>query len=155
MSVIRWTETMSVGVESIDSDHKLLLGLVNRLDEAVRSGEGEKVVDAVLNELLGYTVYHFNREEMLMEACGYPDVDAHRHTHRVLKTQVANIRDRHVANPDTIHDREVLAFLRNWLTAHIFGRDQLYAPFMASRRQAVSAADAAFAGAAAEQSGAD
>lgn len=145
MSAMRWTETMSVGVESIDCDHKHLLGLVNRLDASVSCGEGETVVDAILGELLSYTAYHFDREEALMTACGYPDVDAHCHTHRVLKTQVANIRDRHIHNPDTIHDREVLAFLRNWLTAHILGRDQLYAPFMVSRRQAVEAAETAFA----------
>lgn len=151
MSVIRWTETMSVGVESIDSDHRHLIGLTNRLDEAVRSGGGAEVVDSVLDEMLRYTVYHFDREEALMDACGYPDADAHRHTHQVLKTQVANIRDRHAGNPDTIHDREVLSFLRNWLTAHILGRDQLYAPFMAGRRQAVDAANAAFPGAAADQ----
>ena len=145
MTSIQWTPDMSVGVESLDNDHKLLLSLVNQLDEAVRAGRGEEQVAGVLESLLDYTAFHFEREQALMEACGYPDADAHTHTHQVLKTQVMHIRERYLANPDTIHDREVLAFLKNWLTSHIMGRDKLYSPFMASRNDAVVEADRAFA----------
>ncbi|MCW5699821.1 MAG: hemerythrin family protein [Rhodospirillales bacterium] len=144
MTSIQWTDDMSVNVNSIDTDHKILFKLLNKFDEAVRLGMGEDVVSNVLDALLDYTEYHFEREEALMEACGYPDIDAHKYTHKVLKTQVAHIRDRHVANPGTIHDREVLAFLRNWLTAHILGRDKLYSPFMASKATEVAAADEDF-----------
>ncbi len=145
MTVVRWTQGMSVGVPSIDADHQALIGMVNQLDDAIKAAKGQERVGGVLDALLDYTVYHFGREEALMEACGYPDLEAHRHTHRVLRTQVAHIRDRHSGNPDTIRDREVLAFLKNWLTSHIMGRDKLYEPFMAGRRDAVQKAEAAYA----------
>jgi hemerythrin len=142
MAVIQWTQTMSVGIPSIDDDHKVLVGLINQLDDAIKSGGSEQALGSVLDALLDYTTYHFRREEALMQACDYPDLDAHRHTHRVLRIQVAHIRDRYRLNPDSIHDRQVLAFLNNWLTSHIMGRDKLYAPFMASRRDAVEKAEA-------------
>lgn len=145
MAGIQWTQNMSVGIKSIDSDHKILVGMVNRLDEAIKSGRGRESVSSILDALLDYTTYHFGREEALMQACSYPDLEAHRHTHKVLRTQVAHIRDRYLSNPDTIQDREVLAFLKNWLTSHIMGRDKLYAPFMTSRRDAVAEAEAAYA----------
>lgn len=145
MSDLQWTEEMSVGVKSIDTDHRLLLGLVNQLSEAIRSGRSQDVISSVLDALLDYTAYHFRREEALMRACGYPDVEAHVHTHHVLQKQVAQIRDRHVANPEVTRHREVQAFLTSWLTAHIMGRDKLYAPFMASRAEAVEGADRAYA----------
>ncbi len=145
MPVLQWTQEMSVGNPSIDRDHQILLGMVNRLDEAIKAGRGRETVSSVLDALLDYTTYHFAREEALMTACGYPDLDAHRHTHKVLRTQVTHIRDRHRSNPDTIHDREVLGFLKNWLTSHIMGRDKLYAPFMTSRGEAVAKAEAALA----------
>ena len=144
MASIQWTPDMSVGVESLDNDHKLLLSLVNQLDDAIRAGTGEDTVSSVLDALLDYAQYHFAREEALMAACGYPDDEAHHHTHEVMRTQVTHIRDRYVANPETIHDREVLAFLKNWLTAHIMGRDKLYAPFMASKADEIAEADRAF-----------
>jgi hemerythrin len=145
MTVVRWTQGMSVGVPSIDADHQALIGMVNQLDDAIKAAKGQERFGSVLDALLDYTMYHFGREEALMEACGYPDLEAHRHTHRVLRTQVAHIRDRHSGNPDAIRDREVLAFLKNWLTSHIMGRDKLYEPFMASRRAVVQKAEAAYA----------
>ena len=143
MAVIQWTQNMSVGIRSIDDDHKVLVRMINRLDDAIKAARGEQALGHVLDALLDYTTYHFGREEALMRACGYPDLDAHEHTHTVLRMQVAHIRDRYRLNPDSIHDREVLAFLQNWLTSHIMGRDKLYAPFMASRRDAVEKAEAA------------
>lgn len=145
MAAIQWTQNMSVGIRSIDADHQILVGMVNRLDDAIKAARGNDSVNSILDALLDYTTYHFGREEALMQACGYPDLDAHCHTHKVLRTQVAHIRDRHLCNPETIHDREVLAFLKNWLTSHIMGRDKLYAPFMTSRRDAVEKAEAAYA----------
>lgn len=145
MPLIQWTSDFSVGVESIDIDHKLLVSLINQLDDAIKSGEPRETITRVLNALLDYTSYHFGREEALMEACGYPDLDAHIRTHNTLKAQVTEIRNRYLRHPDSIHDREVLAFLQNWLTAHIMGRDKLYSPYMESRKEDVREAERAYA----------
>jgi hemerythrin len=146
MALIQWTQEMSVGLESIDTDHKLLLKLINQMDEGIRNKRGNDMVNAVIEALLEYTDYHFRREEVLMAACGYPDIEAHTQIHSVLRDQVAQIRDRHAGNPASIRDREVLSFLRNWLTSHIMGRDKLYAPFLAAKPEAVEKADRAFSG---------
>ncbi len=145
MPFIAWTEDMSVGVESLDGDHRLLMNLLNRLDEAVRAGRGAEIIDDVLDAIKDYTEYHFGREEALMAACGYPDTDTHGRTHDVLRTQVRILRDRRQQQPSASHDRALLAFLKTWLTAHIMGRDKLYAPFMASRPEAIEKADRDYA----------
>jgi hemerythrin len=145
MAGIEWTPELSVGVNSLDADHKVLISLVNQLDDAIQRGQSRDTVRRVLDALRDYTEYHFNREEALMRACGYPDIDAHKRTHGTLRAQVAEIRDRYLRNPESIHAREVLAFSKNWLTAHIMGRDQLYVPFINNARAAVDAADEAFA----------
>jgi hemerythrin len=101
-------------------------------------------VSRVLDALLDYTNYHFAREESLMRACSYPDIDAHSRTHATLRAQVHDIRSRYRRNAESIHAREVLAFLKSWLTAHIIGRDKLYAPFMQSAGAKVQDTDRAF-----------
>lgn len=144
MPLIQWTPDFSVGVDSLDTDHKVLISLLNQLDDAIGRGEPRMTVQQVLDALYDYTVYHFSREEALMRAAAYPDYDAHVRTHATLRAQVADIRERYARSPESIHAREVLSFLKNWLSAHIVGRDHLYVPFMASRKDAVTAADQAF-----------
>jgi len=144
MPVIYWTEDLSVGTDTIDADHKILIDMINKLDDAIKTKEPHETVNQVLSELLDYTGYHFDREEALMKAANYPDYEAHARTHGILRAQVADIRNRYERNPNSIHEREVLAFLKNWLTAHILGRDKLYAPFMDSRREDVEKANEAF-----------
>ncbi len=144
MPLIKWTPDLSVGFESVDTDHQVLIGLLNELDDAVNVGEPRETVSRVLGSLLDYTDYHFGREEVLMRACRYPDMDAHIRTHDTLRAQVADIRSRYLRSPESIHAREVLAFLKNWLTAHILGRDKLYQPFMESDLQKVGDADRAY-----------
>jgi hemerythrin len=144
MPIIHWTPDFSVGVSSLDTDHKVLISLINQLDDAIRSGEPSGTVAKVLDALLDYTEYHFDREETLMKACGYPEIDAHKRTHHTLRAQVHDIRARYRRNPESMHGREVLAFLKNWLTAHIVGRDKLYSPFMRGSAQKIQEADRAF-----------
>jgi hemerythrin len=144
LAVILWTPDFSVGVECIDTDHKVLISLLNQLGDAIHGNEPTDTVRRVLDALLDYTDYHFGREEQLMESASYPDIDAHKRTHATLRAQVADIRDRYVRNPESIHAREVLAFLRNWLTSHIMGRDKLYQPFMSEAADAVRAAERNF-----------
>ncbi|MBK8175339.1 MAG: hemerythrin family protein [Rhodospirillales bacterium] len=141
MPIIHWTLEFSVGVNSLDTDHKVLISLINQLDDAVRGGESSEIINRVLDALLDYTDYHFGREEALMRACGYPDIEAHIRTHATLRAQVQEIRDRYRRNSESIHGREVLSFLKNWLTAHIVGRDKLYVPFMQQAAEKVQSAD--------------
>ncbi len=144
MAIILWMPDYSVGVESIDTDHKVLISLLNQLSDAIHGSESTEAVRRVLDALLDYTEYHFNREEQLMETAGYPDLESHKRTHATLRAQVADIRDRYVRNPESIHAREVLAFLRNWLTSHIMGRDKLYQPFMSQASEAVRTVERGF-----------
>lgn len=144
MSIIQWTPDLSVNVDTLDTDHKLLISLINQLDDAIRAGEPRETVSRVLDALCDYTEYHFAREEALMHACEFEDVDAHIRTHQTLKAQVQDIREHYRRNPESIHAREVLSFLRNWLTSHILGRDKLYVSQMQAKRSAVDAADRAF-----------
>jgi hemerythrin-like metal-binding protein len=143
MPIMTWTADLSVGVSSLDTDHKVLMSLINQLGDALGGDEPHDTVRRVLDALLDYTVYHFEREEALMLACRYPDLEAHAQTHATLRSQVSEIRDRYQHSPQSIRAREVLGFLEKWLTTHIIGRDLLYAPFMQSRREAVVAADRA------------
>lgn len=132
MSLITWKDSYSVGVDLIDNDHKLLVSLINQLNDAIQADEGPEVVGSVLNVLVEYTASHFGREELLMKKGKYPDAEfsAHHLEHEKLTTQVRGIVSRYYRGEIESIDTEVLTFLKNWLTGHILGVDMKYRAYV-------------------------
>ncbi|MCC6132451.1 MAG: hemerythrin, partial [Acidobacteria bacterium] len=57
MSLITWSDELSVGVSAFDNQHKRLVALINELHDAMSAGKGSKVLGKILSELADYTVY--------------------------------------------------------------------------------------------------
>ena len=126
MALIEWNDTMSIGIEVIDRDHRLLVDLLNLLHDAVEDDQGKETTGSVLNSLSDYTEYHFSREESMLKACNYPDLARHIKAHESLKARVNEVRKDYEEGDSADIDRYVLEFLKDWLQAHIIGRDKLY-----------------------------
>jgi len=144
MALFEWNDTMSIGIEDIDNDHKLLVNLLNLLDDAVADGQGKETTGSVLNSLSDYTEYHFSREEVMLKACNYPDLDRHIKAHEALKARVNEIRLDYEQGDSADIDHFVLEFLKDWLQAHIIGRDMLYQSCMKEHIEDVEKASRAF-----------
>ena len=119
---------MSVGVKAADDDHKKLIGLLNRLYEAMKSGQGREVVGKVLDDLINYTKFHFAREEDYFAKTGYPAVE-HMKDHRELVKQAEKLQSRY-KNGEPALSIETLDFLKDWLTIHIQGTDKQYSSYL-------------------------
>jgi len=130
MALITWQDSYSVGVAQIDNDHKLLVSLINQLGAAVEEGQSGDVVGSVLNVVIEYTASHFGREELLMEKGGYPGLAAHKAEHAKLTARVRDIVARYNGGTDGQLDRDVLVFLKTWLTGHILGVDRQYTDYV-------------------------
>jgi hemerythrin len=126
---VKWNESYSVGIESIDNDHKKLLGMINQLQTAVHYTTDESMIEVILNDLVDYTKYHFSREEGLMQECNYPDFSEHKKQHEAMIKQVLHYIDEYRKhNKHTID--EVTQYLKSWLINHINGCDQDYSPYL-------------------------
>ena len=123
---IVWTEDMSVGCTPLDEDHKILVQALNDFIEAVENDEGVFVTDGIFSVLLDYSNFHFAREEAIMEACGYPDLENHKKTHESLKEQLLDARRRYMLNPSPDLEEEIRQFLLSWLQSHILVSDMDY-----------------------------
>ncbi len=123
---IVWTDDMSVGCKPLDDDHKVLIQALNDFIEAMENDEGVFVTDGIFSVLVDYTDYHFTREEKVMEACGYPDLENHKKTHAELREQLLDSRTRYMLNPNAELEEEVRDFLTNWLQDHILVKDMSY-----------------------------
>jgi len=135
---VQWTPDMSVGVAALDEDHQRLVGLLNQFIEAVDEGEGVLVVDAIFGGLLNYADTHFVREEKIMEACGYPDLAAHKEQHMKLVERVLESREAYMRTSTETLEGEVREFLMSWLQDHILVDDMDYKSLVEEQPDAIA-----------------
>ena len=81
---VEWKDDYSVGIDSIDQQHKKLLNLINQLQTAVDYSTGEQFEREALDELVDYTKTHFTYEEGLMRDNDYPDFEPHKAQHEKM-----------------------------------------------------------------------
>ena len=132
MAPIAWSDTYSVGNTTLDDQHRRLFEVANSLEEAIEKNRGQRVMEAVLRELVGYTQEHFAFEEQLMAEAGYPDLAAHQARHRQLIQKVERFEYELNVEGHRI-SREVRDFLQGWLSSHILEEDKGYAEALAGR----------------------
>ncbi|MGI1690473.1 bacteriohemerythrin [Thermoanaerobacter uzonensis] len=78
---MKWTESLSVENELIDSQHKELIKKVNDVLEACNQKKGKEKIEEVMKFLKDYTIEHFSAEEDLMKKYQYPSYEEHKKIH--------------------------------------------------------------------------
>ena len=130
---VKWDDAMSVGNELIDKDHKKLLGMINQLQTAAHYQTDTDETGKILDDLVAYTRYHFEREEQLMQQHHYTGYDAHKQQHDAMVKQVLKFIDEYrIDNTRTIEN--VAQYLKTWLVNHINGSDQEYVPYLKDKK---------------------
>ena len=122
---VEWTDELSVGIEEIDEQHKVLAGLVNEMHEAIQQHHARDVVRPILDQLASYTKTHFVVEESLMRILNYPDYEPHKEEHDALISQIEELQQKLDAGKASVNF-ELMHFLKVWLTKHIMESDKAY-----------------------------
>ena len=123
--LIQWSDAFSVGIQEVDEQHKVLVGLLNQLHRAIREHHGRATSKEILDRLAEYTRTHFLLEESLMRVTHYPGFAIHKQQHEDLMHQVEALQ-RKVATENVAISFELLHFLRNWLVQHISDSDRRF-----------------------------
>ena len=131
MALIEWNDTYSVGHAIIDRQHKILVKIVNQLNEALVDNNTEQLSE-FFEELLEYTIIHFDTEEKLMDKYDFNLNDEHKKEHKDLTDQVLSLQ-KQVNSGEKKIDHEVLDFLQDWLLHHIMETDQKLGKFLEGR----------------------
>lgn len=125
MTLMEWKDEMSVGVASLDEQHKALIGLIDTLDEKERTGDA---VSYVIAELERYVREHFRDEEAMMAAASYPELETHKAEHRSFEDWLGSVKGAYAAGGEARYyiAENVNAYLKGWLTNHILIIDMEY-----------------------------
>ncbi len=122
--LITWDDTLSVGIEEIDEQHKVLIGLLNELHAGVIAGNSATLCREVLDRLGEYTRIHFTTEESLLRILHYPQYERHKQEHERLLGELERLQGE--LDAGELISLELLDFLRGWLAGHIREVDSKY-----------------------------
>lgn len=126
MTLLDWSNALELGIDLIDSQHKVLLDIMNDLNAQILRGKGKKGCDEALERMHEYTESHFRDEEELMRKSGFPGLKGHKMVHAKFAQRVWEFSQTDVVG-DQEKSLEVLLLLQNWLVDHILGPDMLFA----------------------------
>lgn len=122
MKDVIWNNTLSVGVKEIDEDHRKLVELYNILKYSVVEGDATNYIEAVLEELICCTVWHFRHEERLMLKYGYEGLVDHKSEHQELIESAKALQHKLLQEGKQVSSEDI-KFLEHWLIGHILGTD--------------------------------
>lgn len=131
MDLLIWSHSYSIGNGQVDEQHRKLMALINTLHN-IQTGESDGDVGSVVQELIDYTVYHFESEEKLQQESGYPGFPEHKKIHEKLVAEVSEKAALLATGEQTIRE-ELMLFLTNWLKDHILGEDRKFGNYLKSQ----------------------
>ena len=133
MPLIEWTSELSIGIDSIDEQHKKLVNMINALNDAKLAGSTNELLGKIFTGLTTYTQKHFTYEENMFAEYGYSNSDEHKRQHNELIAQVVELKDKFLENPQGTISDDLIHFLKRWLTNHIMRTDKEYAEFLIAK----------------------
>lgn len=125
-----WTPQLGVGIDSLDRDHKALIGAYNDLIRILCRDGRRRAFLPPFQEFLECAEHHFIHEELVMRNISYVGYRAHKATHDRLR---ADARD-FVVNVEGAYSRSDLSvvtkYFRYWLVNHIVIQDKQIGAFV-------------------------
>lgn len=128
---VEWHDYLSVGVEEIDHQHRLLFDSYNDFFTAYQEGKGDAEVIRLFLFLEEYVATHFADEERLQLRSGFPEFEKHRRQHRELTGTVAELKEsieNQGPNPNLVSSAGLL--MTGWLIEHISVQDRAIGRFL-------------------------
>lgn len=130
---IGWNLSLTVGIDRIDDQHKILYEKVNNLFVACQQRQGKKVVGDMLKFLEDYTKLHFTEEEEYMRSIDYPEYNNQCEYHRTFIRELDKLSKQYSETGDNlIVTLSVNSMLVNWLNQHITKEDTKIAKYIAT-----------------------
>ncbi|MCW9023608.1 MAG: bacteriohemerythrin [Gammaproteobacteria bacterium] len=122
-------DTLSVQVQEIDDDHRRLVELFNLLNHSVEDGDTPDYIEALLDELISCTAWHFKHEERLMTKYNYDELKEHKAEHQELIESAKELQQIFYKNNKSLSGEDIES-LEQWLTGHILGADMALGSYL-------------------------
>jgi len=127
---LTWRKAYECGNQLIDRQHRGLFESANQLLGAVLGGQPKDEITLMIKALLAEVVQHFNDEEVIFRAAGFPEADQHHEIHQQLVARAVHLAQRY--EDDQLEVRDLFAFLAHDVVAkHMLSDDRKFFPYVA------------------------
>lgn len=117
MSLLQWKNEYSVGIESMDDEHREMITLINSTYDKLGSDADPDQIDDCLAEIFNTISMHFALEERIMRNAAYAEFEAHKNDHEELLDRLRDLMDDFYADPAT-GAKQLEQSLSDWFGGH-------------------------------------
>ncbi len=121
-----WGKHFITELPEIDHQHQYIVKIINNFScHLVENNVPYSQVEELLQDLTGYSVYHFKTEEKMMAETGvdFRHMSLHQEIHNEFLADVTSIIGS-ISPQNMARANDLLDFLTHWLAYHILGTDQ-------------------------------
>ena len=124
-----WDESIKLGLDKIDREHKCLISYMNKVYDYVEEKRGKEKILLALGQLRDFAQHHFTEEENHMKTVSFPEIVEHQKIHQEFLVVLDKTRDHYASNGKVDLPDSFFSFLETWLYSHIRSVDRRYVDF--------------------------
>ncbi len=127
--MFEWKEDFSVKIPLLDEQHKKLFEIGENVHLMLTRSDDEDAFAEIITqvkELIKYTKYHFEQEELLMKKFNFEGLDAHIAEHGQFIHYIESLDYNQIDNHQVQTLTDLVQFLAKWIFKHIINTDFQY-----------------------------
>jgi hemerythrin len=101
MTLIRWKPSFSLGIPSVDHEHRELIGAINTVYDSMQDNASPEAIESCLEDIFADISSHFALEERHMREADYEEYEAHKDEHEDLLDQIRDMMDLYEDDPES------------------------------------------------------
>ena len=134
MAQLYWSDELLTGVQDIDNQHREVFEQITRFLQDCEKGKGRASIEHTLSYFENYVRFHFEAEEKLQQATGYPHVRAHQGHHALLLDKLNELKASLAHGGITLGlSMKAMQFWADWFVHHIAKEDKAVADFLRAK----------------------
>lgn len=100
MALLQWKPAYTLGIPSVDHEHRELIDLINRTYAYIEGSASPAEIESCLEDIYAGIAAHFALEERHMRDAGYAEYEAHKEEHEDLLDQIRDLMDAFAEDPE-------------------------------------------------------
>lgn len=126
-----WDDSLSVGIDNIDNQHKKLLSYIENLLTSIEDSKSNDEIIRTLDFLEEYVTKHFTEEEEIQAKTNYPLLDIQQMQHEHFKNDIKEFRRIFESHGlSTVLALNIHKSLVDWFKNHIMNLDKDLGDFL-------------------------